>query len=487
MKILNRFRIFKSFRLRIFLIIFITGFLSAEIIRAGVLYNFTERELKERTMELTEHVTIMANRLISYRYPEDGISDVISAQLSMLSTVFDGRVMVIDDNFRVIEDSYALSIGRTMIGEEVIKAFLGETINNMHAGAGHVEVAVPVTKLDGESGEVVVEGVILAGASTSAIERSREEMARRAGIIEIVYMVVLVGAAALLSSILVRPFNRITRALGSMVSFEDETPVVSDYIETEEIAEAFRKLWQRMKVLDDSRKEFVSNVSHELKTPITSVKVLADSLNMQEDVPVEVYREFMQDITTEIDRESKIIEDLLELVRMEKGESGMHVEYMSINDLLEQIVKRLAPLARSEEVDLILESRRSVSADIDEVKFTQAITNIIENGIKYNKHPGWVKIVLDADHKQLEISISDSGIGIPEGELDHIFERFYRVDKSHSREINGTGLGLAITKKTIMLHRGTIEAHSSVGEGTEFKVVMPRSYIRESRNEQKAD
>lgn len=482
MNIFRSHNILKSFRLRIFLIIFVTGLFSAEIIRASVVTGYTDRALKERAMEVTEHMTIMANRLISYHYLEDGASDVISAQLSIYSTLFDGRVMVIDDNFRVIEDTYALSMGKTMIGEEVIRCFLGETISNINAGADHVEVAVPLTKT-GENGEVTVDGVLLAGASTSSIERSREELSRRAGIIEIVYLILLLGVDALLSYALVKPFNRITKAIGSMVSFEDETPVVSDYKETEEIAEAFRKLWQRMKVLDDSRKEFVSNVSHELKTPITSVKVLADSLNMQEDVPVEVYREFMQDITAEIDRESKIIEDLLELVRMERGASGMHVENREINPLLEQIVKRLAPLARSEEVDLILESKRSVSADIDEVKFTQAITNIIENGIKYNKHPGWVKVVLDADYKQMEIVISDSGMGIPEGELDHIFERFYRVDKSHSQEISGTGLGLAITKKTILLHKGTIEAKSTVGEGTEFRVTMPLSFIRENTGE----
>ncbi|MCR5119761.1 MAG: cell wall metabolism sensor histidine kinase WalK [Lachnospiraceae bacterium] len=482
MNIFRSHNILKSFKLRIFLIIFVTGLFSAEMIRASIVYSYTDRALKERAMEVTEHMTIMANRLISYHYLEDGASDVISAQLSIYSTLFDGRVMVIDDNFRVIEDTYALSIGKTMIGEKVIRCFLGETISNIHAGADHVEVAVPVAKT-GEDGEVTVDGVLLAGASTSSIERSREELSRRAAIIEIVYLILLLGVDALLSYVLVGPFNRISKAIGSMVSFEDETPVVSDYKETEEIAEAFRKLWQRMKVLDDSRKEFVSNVSHELKTPITSVKVLADSLNMQEDVPVEVYREFMQDITAEIDRENKIIEDLLELVRMERGASGMHVENMEINPLLEQIVKRLAPLARSEEVDLILESKRRVSADIDEVKFTQAITNIIENGIKYNKHPGWVKIQLDADHKQMEIVISDSGMGIPEGELDHIFERFYRVDKSHSREINGTGLGLAITKKTILLHKGTIEAKSTVGEGTEFRVTMPLSFIRENTGE----
>ncbi|MBR3736839.1 MAG: HAMP domain-containing histidine kinase, partial [Lachnospiraceae bacterium] len=279
--------------------------------------------------------------------------------------------------------------------------------------------------------------------------------------------------------LMARPFERVTKAMGSVVSFEEDLPVVSDYKETQEIVDAFHKLRQRLKTLDESRQEFVSNVSHELKTPIASIKVLADSLNMQEDAPLEMYKDFMQDISAEVDRENEIITDLLELVRMDKGASGMHVENVKVNDLLAQITKRLGPLARKSEVDLILESRREVNADMDEVKMTQAITNIIENGIKYNKHPGWVKIALDADHQYMTIDISDSGVGIPEAEQGHIYERFYRGDKSHSKEISGTGLGLSLTRKSILLHRGSIEVNSVVGEGTDFVVKIPLSYIQE--------
>ncbi|HOO80785.1 MAG TPA: HAMP domain-containing sensor histidine kinase, partial [Lachnospiraceae bacterium] len=171
------------------------------------------------------------------------------------------------------------------------------------------------------------------------------------------------------------------------------------------------------------------------------------------------------------------ITDLLALVRMDKGAAGLNIENRNMNDLMELIVKRLGPIARKNEVDLILESKRSVMADVDEVKITLALTNLVENGIKYNKHPGWVKVVLDADHQFMTVEITDSGIGIPESEIDHIFERFYRVDKSHSREIGGTGLGLAITRKTILLHRGSIRVNSVVGEGTTFLVKLPLSYI----------
>ena len=148
----------------------------------------------------------------------------------------------------------------------------------------------------------------------------------------------------------------------------------------------------RMKVLDDSRQEFVSNVSHELKTPLTSMKVLADSINSMEDAPIELYKEFMGDIGNEVDRETKIINDLLSLVKMDKAAGDLNITNININELLEQILKRLRPIADKQKVELVLESFRPVSADVDEVKITLAFTNLIENAIKYNKEDGWVHV-----------------------------------------------------------------------------------------------
>ena len=234
----------------------------------------------------------------------------------------------------------------------------------------------------------------------------------------------------------------------------------------------------RMKILDESRNEFVSNVSHELKTPLTSMKVLADSLVGQEGVPEELYQEFMGDITAEIDRENKIITDLLSLVKMDKKAADLNVEHLNINQLLEDILKRLRPIADKRHIDLILDSFRPVEADVDEVKFTLAVSNLVENGIKYNVDDGWVRVTLDADHKYFYVKVADSGMGIPEESIGRIFERFYRVDKSHSREIGGTGLGLSIARNAVVMHRGAIKVYSEPGEGTTFTVRIPLTYIK---------
>ena len=150
-------------------------------------------------------------------------------------------------------------------------------------------------------------------------------------------------------------------------------------------------------------------MSHELKTPLTSMKVLADSLVGQENVPVELYQEFMQDIAAEIDRESKIITDLLTLVKLDKKASNMNIELVNINELLDMILKRLHPIAAKRNIELILEGFRPVDAEIDETKLSLAISNLVENAIKYNKDEGWVRVSLNADHKYFYVTVTDSG------------------------------------------------------------------------------
>jgi signal transduction histidine kinase len=281
------------------------------------------------------------------------------------------------------------------------------------------------------------------------------------------------------ANILLKPFDRITSAINDIkAGFTNEEISVPDYLETEHIVTAFNQLLSRMKTLDESRQEFVSNVSHELKTPITSMKVLADTLVAQPDAPIEMYQDFMQDISKEVDREATIIDDLLSLVKMDKTAAQLNISTVDVNEMTEIILKRLRPIARKNNIELTFDSRRPVTAEIDEVKLSLAIMNIVENAIKYNKESGWVKVILDADHQSFTITISDSGVGIPEDSTDLIFNRFYRVDKSRSREIGGTGLGLSITKSAILMHRGSIDVDSVLGEGTTFTVTIPLSYAK---------
>ena len=279
--------------------------------------------------------------------------------------------------------------------------------------------------------------------------------------------------------ILMRPFKKLQLSFDRVAQGDLDADITENtYRETTQLSQAVQKSLSKLKAVDQSRQEFVSNVSHELKTPITSIRVLADSLMGMEEVPVELYREFMTDISDEIDRENQIIEDLLTLVKMDKSaESQMNIEQVNINGELELILKRLRPIAKRGNVELVLESIREVTADVDRVKISLAITNLVENAIKYNRDSGNVRVTLDADHKYFYVKVTDTGIGIPEDALEHIFERFFRVDKARSREVGGTGLGLAIAKNVIQMHHGIIDVESTPGEGTTFSMRIPLTYV----------
>ena len=185
------------------------------------------------------------------------------------------------------------------------------------------------------------------------------------------------------------------------------------------------------------------------------------------------YFTVMKDIVEEIDRESQIITDLLTLVKMDKKSAEMNIAEVDMNNLLEIIIKRVTPIAATRGIDISYEHYRDVMAEVDEVKLSLALTNIIENAVKYNVDNGWVKVTLNADHKNFHIKVVDSGVGIPEDCKDQVFERFYRVDKSHSKEVGGTGLGLSIVKHAVKIHDADITLQSIPDGGTTISVIFP--------------
>ncbi len=480
----SQLRTLHSLRARLFIIMLVVGIIPSVVISNGIVNNYEDRAITLRTNTVQTQLKILANHLITYNYLQDNSSEVIGAELDMLSNLYDGRVLIIGGNFKVVKDTYTISEGKIIISEEVIRSFGGESLSNYDKNHGYIEMTIPITETvktitdDGEKETSVVRGVMVTSISTDSITVTMDILTRKALILEVMMIMLIVGIAIVLSDILTRPFARVTQAINDVKSgYTDESISVPDYLETVHIVDAFNQLLGRMKVLDDSRQEFVANVSHELKTPLASMKVLADSLLEQPDIPVEMYKEFMGDITAEIDRENQIITDLLALVKMDKTVAKLNITTVNMNELTELICKRLRPIARKKDVELVLESIRPVTAEVDEVKMTLIISNLVENAIKYNKDHGSVKVTLDADHQFFSLEVMDTGIGIPEEALEHIYERFYRVDKSHSREIGGTGLGLAITRNAVLMHRGAITVTSLAGEGTTFLVKIPLSYI----------
>ncbi len=462
----------KSLQFRIFVFFILGGMIPLFILKYGMLYSHQEQMLDRHSAMIRNQCAQISADLIDTGYLEGEKSEIVDVELAQLARLYDGRVLVVDKDFRIVKDTYGIDEGRFLISEEAIDCFSG--INTTFYRNETAQIMLPVVDEDTNS----VEGIMVISFPTTDIQTSAKLLNKNVRILQWSVIVLIILFAFYMSRMLVKPFRKVTKFLEeSSTSVEDEGISLPDYTETRLLTDAYNKMMARMKELDDSRQEFVSNVSHELKTPITSMKVLADSLLMQPEAPIELYQEFMKDMSEEIDRENKIINDLLSLVKMDKKSGDIHIQPTNINELLELILKRLRPIADKRSIDLVMETFRPVTAEVDEMKLTLALSNLVENAIKYNKDEGWVHISLNVDHKYFYVKIEDSGIGIPEEAQEHIFERFYRVDKSHSREIGGTGLGLAITRNAILMHRGAIKVYSKEGEGTTFTVRIPLNYV----------
>ncbi len=450
------------------------GILPCIVLKAIILESYENRAVDVQTARLQNQCKILSDQIGAGGYADAQMPETLLVELTHLADVYNGRILLVNGQYEITEDTFDLDTGKILVAENVMQCFEGKETKIYDAKQRYIEVTCPVYAPDGSR----VAGVLLTSIPADFVLESMDALNHITWVAVGVIALLVATLAAVLGPVMVRPFARITSSIEAVNEGYDANYLHENaYTETTLISEAFNKMLGRLKTLDDSRQEFVANVSHELKTPITSMKVLADSLLGQEDVPVGLYREFMGDLSEEIEREDKIINDLLSLVKMDKTASALDVKQTNINELVERILKRLQPIAAAANVEVVFESFRPVNAEVDEVKLSLAISNLVENAVKYNTKGGWIHVSLNADHKYFYIEVADSGIGIPQEAQEHIFERFYRVDKSHSREIGGTGLGLSIARSAVVLHRGAIKVYSQPGEGTTFTVRIPLSYV----------
>ncbi|MDR1664070.1 MAG: cell wall metabolism sensor histidine kinase WalK [Clostridiales bacterium] len=385
------------------------------------------------------------------------------------------RILVFDKDLTVIsgtnKGSSRSQIGNTLVVPEVIRALTERNEANLHRTEAEASVFSAAAIEDASDNKL---GAVLIISSAEDIYDALDDINQQ--ILYTILALALVVAVSVLfmSQALIVPLKNVLHVVQKMTDGHlNQRITLKGRDEYSQLASAFNTMTDMLEQVDKTREEFVSNVSHELKTPLSSMKVLSESLLLQESVPNETYREFLQDITSEVDRMTNIVNDLLALVKISQREHSLNIQPVELNRLVEDILKRLSPLAEQKKIVLLYEDVRNVVIDADEMKLSLAISNIVENGIKYTPGGGTVKVIVDADHQNAFITVHDTGIGIQEEEQGKIFNRFYRVDKTRDRETGGTGLGLSITHSTVLLHNGSIRLTSKPDEGSIFIVRLP--------------
>ena len=265
---------------------------------------------------------------------------------------------------------------------------------------------------------------------------------------------------------------QIERLIRPINTLDLENPLEQEmYPELQPLLERIEQSNKEKEAVAAMRREFSANVSHELKTPLTSIsgyaEIMKDGLVRPEDM-----QHFSEKIYQEASRLITLVEDIIKLSRLDEGRVELEKEEVDLYELSREIISRLAPQAAKNRVRLELTGESVKYTGIRQI-LDEMIYNITENAIKYNNPGGKVSVWVGNTLQGKKVVVTDNGIGIPEDQIDRIFERFYRVDKSHSKERGGTGLGLSIVKHGVMLHHGEVHVESKLGEETRIELVFP--------------
>lgn len=442
------------------------------------LYNYIEKSYLDNLKINNSMQANMVSNLVS-RFVGTPSSYLIEPTIVEYAKQINARILFTNIDGRVIVDSApskefeGKSIKMYPDIKEALSGKSSTSIHNISDVGWAMYTAVPVISKNN-----VVGAILISSSIDNVIDLLNSIKYRM--IYTFSGIGVLVGFLSLLvASFITNPLKRLTEAANILSQGKLDYKVdVKSKDEIGKLANAFNKMSYSLMKIDEERKRFVSDASHELKTPLASVKALIESLINSRSQDIAFYKEILQDVNGEIDRMTRLVNDLLELARLDKIKSP-RIKRVEVSEVISDVIDSLAPLAESKNVNLTFNGKEKVFAEVDPDRFYRMAYNIVENGIKYTHEGGNVLVGLDEDEDNIYLAISDNGIGISEEVLPKIFDRFARGDTARSKKNGGFGLGLAIAKEIIDMHEGKVTVESKVGEGTTFKIVLPKRKNKE--------
>ena len=402
---------------------------------------------------------------------EDKFSSIVERSLAGTNI----RGVVTNTSYTVLYDTNKESelSGKVFMRDVLKRALDGEQAEIIADGENDmrlISVAVPIAT----SGNIIG-GVYLAESVNTIDDTIRSTSTSL--IVFSTLIIILIGMLSLgMSYIITSPMEEFTAVAREISKGNFSKRVnVKGRNEIAQMGETLNYMCDELGLLEEKRRKFVSDASHELKTPMAGIKLICDSLVAAENPDPAMVKEFLSDMSDEVDRLTRIVERLLVLTKLDAGGNSLKLEEIDIKTLINQVVKKLTPIATAKDIVMYIDYHDTDFAPMlmDYDKMYEAIYNISDNAIKYSPEGGFVHIDVTADSNYLTILIEDNGPGIPESERDRIFERFYRLDDSRARDTGGTGLGLAITKEAILMHNGTIEVTNASEVGSIFTIRLP--------------
>ena len=395
-------------------------------------------------------------------------STSIASIVGQMESLKVSRLMVTDQSAKVLFDSTNENLGSYSLLPEILTAIDGNDVCywNYHDGSTSTRAATPIVYYGTIVGSVyMAEFETVQGAMIQSLQKTVLQITL---LLEIVVMVFSIAFANTFS----RRLNRIMTSM-RIIQEGDYTHKVNmgGNDELTILGNEFNDLTERLQTSEQKRSRFVSDASHELKTPLASIKLLSDSI-LQYDMDIETVREFVGDIGDEAERLNRMTAKLLSLTKAE-GSSNEDSEIILMAPTIHRVARMLRPNALKAQIKFHIQVEQDCPILILEDDLYQIVFNLMENGIKYNQPGGSLTVHLSREEDNAVLKVSDTGMGIPEEAISHVFERFFRVDKARSRATGGSGLGLAIVRTIVRRNRGEISVTSKEGAGTTFTVIFP--------------
>ena len=463
-----------------FFVVVAVSFLVAATNLTGLVRNYLTEQRTREDRQAAENLAAAVSQMF-----QEVDSEKLNALLAESAKSLDGRLLVLDNDGKVQYDTFNAFCGQRIQNDEAISVLSGkkdsaygmyrpgrDQVERMTGESDAEYVAYCAWEINGENGRI---GALL---YVSRIQRMMDSQNSVQWQLRSIFLIIALSAlilALILSRLLTNPIVALSRTMNQMGQGDLSVRAqVNGSGELRELAENYNAMAAQLESLDQARNQFVSNASHELKTPLASMKIMLETMIYEPNMPSDVQQEFMQDMNHEIDRLTGIITDLLTLTKMDNSSEGMTLETVDMSELTEQTVHLLKAAADKKQQTLLTNITPGLKMTGDRIKLNQILYNLVDNAMKYTPEHGVIQVSLAEEEEDLLWKVKDNGIGIPAEDREHIFERFYRVDKARGRESGGTGLGLSIVKQLCSMHGGTICVESQPGEGSLFTVRLPR-------------
>ena len=422
---------------------------------------------QRQTME--DRTQLMTTALLQL---DELTSTKVEAAINALEDLSTTRTVVTDASGMAVYDSLVAgnAEGKLLLFPEIVTALSGKDVFYSSYADGAIEsrAAVPLVKNGQMLGAVYLmlydtdQGALIDALQTNVLRLS------------VALAVGMILFSMLFSTAFSRRMRRILHSVRMMRDGDySHKLTLRGHDELDQLGREFNDLAERLEASEQRRRQFVSDASHELKTPLASIKLLSDSI-LQNDMDLATQREFISDIGREADRLGRLSQKLLTLTKLDSAVLEER-EILDAAATVQKVTRMLQPLATLRKIRLGCTLSDGCTVMTVEDDLYQIVFNLAENAIKYNREGGWVKVSLSRKEEEVVLCVADNGVGIPEESMAHIFERFYRVDKSRSKATGGTGLGLAIVKHIALLHDAKIDLQSQVGTGTTIRVTFPKN------------